>query len=195
MISDEKSIRVVLASKSPRRRQLLREIVGNFEIITKETDEALPKEIHPEKGVEILAVRKGFAVAEGLPYDALVISSDTLVELSGIPLGKPCGREDAVNMLLTLSGKTHRVHTGIAIHYKGRVYSGVDSSAVTFREISPVEAEEYVDTGEPLDKAGAYAIQGIGAKFVRKYEGEFESIVGLSLRLCRKLIKEALDND
>ena len=184
-------MRIVLASKSPRRRELLGKIIPEFEIITKETDESLPSDVHPRDGVEILAVRKGRAVADALPEDTLIISSDTLVELGGVPLGKPNDEEDAVKILLGLSGKTHNVHTGVAVHFKGLVFSGVDTSSVTFREIGEQEAREYVSTGEPMDKAGAYAIQGIGARFVEKYEGEFDTIVGLGLKLTKKLIEQA----
>ena len=154
-------MRVILASKSPRRRELLGEIFENFEIITSDADETLPGEIHPREGVEILAVRKGGGVAEDNP-EALVISSDTLVELGGVPLGKPTDALDAKNMLRTLSGSIHRVHTGVAVHYKGRVVSGVDTTAVSFRELTDTEIDEYIATGEPMDKAGAYGIQGKG---------------------------------
>lgn len=188
-------MRIVLASKSPRRRELLGKLISEFEIITAETDESLPTGVHPSAGVEILAVRKGEAVLRNLEADALIISSDTLVELGGIPLGKPVDENDAVRMLSELSGKTHHVHTGVAVHYKGRVYSGVDSAAVTFRNMSAEEIVEYVRGGEPMDKAGSYAIQGGGAKFVKKYEGEFDAIVGLGLKLTKKLIDEALGND
>ena len=189
------NVRIILASKSPRRKELLGRLFPEFEIITAPTDETLPENMHPREGVGILAVRKGEAVLPLVGEDDLVISADTLVELSGTPLGKPADKDEAVSMLLTLSGKTHNVHTGIAVHYRGRVFFGVDSSGVSFREISPEEAMEYVNTGEPLDKAGAYAIQGIGAKFVKEYSGEFESIVGLSTRLTKRLIDEALSND
>jgi len=188
-------MKIVLASKSPRRRQLLSSVVKDFEIITIETDETLPKGMHPREGVEVLAVRKGSAVAKICEHDELVISSDTLVELCGVPLGKPEGEEDAVRMLISLAGKTHNVHTGVAVHYKGRVYSGVSSSSVTFIPFGEKEAREYVATGEPLDKAGSYAIQGIGAKFVKEYSGEFDAIVGLSVSLTRKLIDEATKDD
>ena len=184
-------MRIILASKSPRRKELLSSVFDKFEIITKETDETLPENMHPRDGVEVLAVRKGRAVADTLDEDALVISSDTLVELCGVPLGKPTDKEDAVRMLLSLSGKSHNVHTGVAVHYRGKVYSGVSSSTVTFIPFSEEDAREYVLTGEPLDKAGSYAIQGIGAKFVKEFKGEFDAIVGLSLSLTRKLIDEA----
>lgn len=188
-------MRIVLASKSPRRRELLRNLFDNFEIITRETDETLPSDVHPSVGVELLAVRKGSAVAGELEADALVISSDTLVELGGTPLGKPRDFDDAVKMLSMLSGKTHHVHTGVAVHYKGSVYSGVDTADVTFKKLSENEIVEYVRGGEPMDKAGAYAIQGGAAKFVEKFEGEFDAIVGLGLKLTKKLIDRAAQND
>lgn len=188
-------MRIVLASKSPRRRELLRELFEEFEIITRETDETLPSGVHPSVGVELLAVRKGEAVARELGKDALVISSDTLVELGGIPLGKPTDPDDAVKMLSMLSGRTHHVHTGIAVHYGGRVFRGVDTAAVTFKKLSEEEISEYVRGGEPMDKAGSYAIQGEGAKFVEKFEGEFDAIVGLGLVLTKKLIDLAVNND
>ena len=188
-------MKVILASRSPRRKELLGKIFPEFEILTEETDETLPDGVHPRDGVEILAVRKGAAVLPRLSGDELVISSDTLVELDGIPLGKPSDEEDAVRILLGLSGKTHNVHTGVAVHYNGRVFSGVDTSSVTFRDFDEREAREYVATGEPMDKAGAYAIQGIGARLVKGYVGEFDTIVGLGLKLTEKLIKQAVENE
>lgn len=196
MLNEEiKGIKIILASRSPRRKEILGDIVPSFEIITRETDETLPSGMHPEKGVEVLAIRKGEAVARELSKDNLVISSDTLVELGGEPLGKPDSESDAVKMLLRLSGKTHNVHTGVAVHYDGRVYSGVDTAHVTFKEISESEAWDYVETGEPMDKAGSYAIQGIGNKFVAKFEGNFDTIVGLGRDLTAKLIISAVKND
>lgn len=188
-------MRVILASKSPRRRELLGRIIPDFEIITRETDETLPVGVHPRNGVEILAVRKGSAVCKQDGRDALIISSDTLVELDGEPLGKPIDGNDAMKMLMRLSGRTHNVHTGVAVHYKGKIFSGVDSSRVTFRRFDESEARDYISTGEPMDKAGAYAIQGIGARLVEKYEGEFDTIVGLGLKLTKSLIDEALKDE
>ena len=186
------NLRVILASKSPRRKELLGDIVENFEIITCEVDETLSPDIHPSVGVGLLAVRKGAAVAEMLDPDCLVVSSDTLVELDGIPLGKPDGVDGAHKMLRTLSGKTHSVHTGVAVHYRGNVVSGVATSRVTFRELSDEDIAWYISTGEPMDKAGAYGIQGLGGKFVLGYDGDFDTIVGLSRTLTRTLIDEAL---
>ena len=143
MITELKDIRVILASKSPRRRELLGQLTPDFEIITAEVDETLPEDTHASLGVELLAVRKGAAVVD-MHRDALVISSDTLVELDGIPLGKPCDTADARRMLRSLSGRSHNVHTGVAVHYRGEVYSGVATTAVVFRELSEREIDEYI---------------------------------------------------
>ena len=189
-------MKVILASKSPRRRDLLcklgAEMGFEFEIITRETDESLGKDISCLQGVEILAVRKGAAVAAELSRDALVISSDTLVELDGEALGKPTDEDDARRMLSLLSARAHNVHTGIAVHFGGRVYSGVASTAVRFRNIEADELEYYVKSGEPMDKAGAYGIQGYAGRFVESYDGDFDTVIGLSLVLTRRLIEEAL---
>ena len=182
-------MRYILASKSPRRKELIGEIIPEFEIITSEADETLPESIHPREGVEILAIRKGEGVAKANP-DAVVISSDTLVELGGIPLGKPTDEADAVRMLRELSGKAHNVHTGVAIHYNGRVFSGVASTAVYFREMTDEEIKDYVSSGDPMDKAGSYGIQSGGGKFVEKIEGDYDTVVGLSLRLVKDLLSK-----
>lgn len=183
-------MRYILASKSPRRKELLSEIIKDFDIITAEVDESLPGEIHPREGVEILAVRKGEIVARDNP-DALVISSDTLVELGGVPLGKPVDKEDAIRMLTSLSGKAHNVHTGVAVHYNGKVFSGVATTAVYFRDMTEEEIKEYVDSGDPMDKAGSYGIQSGGGKFVEKIEGDYDTVVGLSMNLVKKLLENA----
>ena len=188
-------MRYILASKSPRRRELLSRIIPKFEIVTREVDETLPHEMHPRDGVELLAVRKGAAVVPEVSDDALIISSDTLVEYQGTPLGKPTDTQDAKRMLRTLSGVTHNVHTGVAVHYRGRCYSGVSSTAVEFLELSDDTIETYVASGEPMDKAGAYGIQGLGGKLVKGYFGDYNTVVGLSLELTEKLIGEALGDD
>ena len=183
-------MKYILASKSPRRRELLGEVINAFDIITHEVDETLPEGIHPREGVEILAIRKGAAVANDTP-EAIVISSDTLVELGGVALGKPTDENDAYRMLRALSGKAHNVHTGVAVHAHGKVYSGVASTAVYFREMSDEEIYDYIATGDPMDKAGAYGIQNGGGLFVTKYDGDYDTVVGLSVRLTKKLLDEA----
>ena len=182
-------MRIVLASKSPRRKELLGRIIPEFEIMSCEVDETLPPDVDIREGVELLAVRKGWAVAKDLESDCMVISSDTLVERDGTALGKPRDEAEARSMLGSLSGRGHNVHTGVAVHYNGRVLSGTATSSVFFRELSEEEIAEYVRTGEPMDKAGAYGIQGEGGKLVKKYDGDFDTIMGLSLKLTEELIK------
>ena len=184
-------MKIILASKSPRRRELLSAITSDFEIVAAECDETLPEGTEPRAGVELFAVRKGEAVLGLVPEESLVISSDTLVELDGVALGKPIDGADAFKMLRSLSGRGHNVHTGVAVHYKGRVFSGVDSTAVYFKELSDAEILDYIKSGEPMDKAGSYGIQGLGGKFVTGYKGDFDTVVGLSVKLTDSLMKEA----
>lgn len=187
-------LRIILASGSPRRRELLAKLYDKFDIITSEVDESFDGDISPIQGVEMLAVRKGEAVAKAQEYDAVVISSDTLVEIGGVPLGKPVSREDAYRMLGMLSGQYHNVHTGIAVHHKGRVISGVASARVKFKTLTDPEIYAYIDGGEPMDKAGAYAIQGEGGKFIEGYDGDFDTIMGLSVSLTKSLIERATND-
>ena len=187
-------MRIILASASPRRRELIGRLFSEFEIITSDVDETLPLGMTPEEGVRELAIRKGERVALENP-SALVISADTLVELDGIPLGKPRDEEEARQMLACLSGRTHRVHTGIAVRYRGRTSANTASSGVTFRTLTEEEIADYVATGEPLDKAGAYGIQGEGGRLVESFFGDFDTIVGLSVSLTERLIREVVEND
>jgi septum formation protein len=184
-------MKYILASKSPRRKELLSQIVDNFIIITKDVDETLDFEAHPSVEVKYLAIMKGEAVAKDNP-EAVVISSDTLVEVDGVALGKPRDREDAFRMLKLLSGRAHNVHTGVAVHLMGLCYSGVASTAVYFREMTDEEIWSYIDSGDPMDKAGSYGIQSGGGKFVEKIDGDYDTVVGLSLKLTKELIDEAI---
>ena len=183
--------KIVLASKSPRRRELLSQLFCDFDVIVKDVDEALPEWINIREGTELLAIKKGKAVADTLPWDYLIISSDTLVELDGMALGKPVDKSDAYKMLTSLSGRAHNVHTGVAVHYRGECYSGVATTGVYFRPLTDKEILDYIDTGEPMDKAGAYGIQGLGGAFVERFDGDFDTVVGLSLALTKELIESA----
>ena len=184
---------IILASASPRRREILSSICEKFDIKVSETDESFAEYIHPKEAVRILAERKGRATLDALlgDGDKFIISSDTLVEIDDRPLGKPTSEEDARLMLKSLSGKRHNVHTGIAVHYKGGVYSGVATTGVYFKELSESDIVDYIATGEPMDKAGSYGIQGIGGKFVEKIDGDFDTVVGFSVRLFSELALKA----
>ncbi len=181
--------KIILASASPRRKELLGRICDSFEIITSEVPEDLPDGTLPRDGVELLALRKGAFVAQK-HSDAIVISSDTLVEVDGIPLGKPESREDAHRMLSMLSGRYHNVHTGVAVHLGDKIASGVDTARVKFKPLTDDEIYAYIDGGEPMDKAGAYAIQGEGGRFIERYDGGFDTIMGLSVELTKRLMDE-----
>ncbi len=188
-------MRVVLASKSPRRRELLSKLFSDFEIIVSDADETLPEGRSPAECAEAVARRKGEAVAREVDGDTLVISSDTMVELDGVILGKPRSAADAHRMLSMLSGRRHNVHTGVAVYYKRSVFSDVATTAVEFRDLTDGEIERYIASGEPMDKAGAYGIQGLGGAFVTGYDGDFDTVVGLSLALTERLVREAVSND
>ncbi len=185
---------VILASKSPRRRELLGKMFRAFEIDSLDVDETLPEGVPVSDGVAELAVRKGEAVKDKWGDEYLIISSDTLVELDGVPLGKPEDEGEARKMLLSLSGRRHNVHTGVAVHYLGRVEFGTASTAVYFRELDISEIDRYIATGEPMDKAGAYGIQGAGGALVSHYDGDFDTVVGLSLTLLGELIERITDD-
>ena len=188
-------MRVILASKSPRRKELLGRLFSDFEIIVSDADESLPDGKTPAECAEEIAMRKGRAVALATGDDALVVSSDTMVELDGVILGKPESAADAHRMLSLLSGRVHNVHTGVAVHYRGRVFSGADTTRVEFRQLCADEIDAYIATGEPMDKAGAYGIQGEGGRLVVGYDGDYDTVVGLSLRLTERLISEAVGNE
>ena len=190
-------MKLILASKSPRRKEILSAMGYTFEILTADCDESYEEHLTPKEAVELLARRKGEAVAlsQGLLADeeTVILSSDTLVDLEGVALGKPESEEEAMSMLRSLSAKVHYVHTGVAVRRGEKVISGVASTAVIFHELTEEEMQEYVDSGEPMDKAGAYGIQGGAGKFVAGIEGDFDTVVGLSARLSSRLLSEILE--
>lgn len=183
---------VVLASASPRRRELLSQVLDRFQIAPADIDESvLPGETAIETGKR-LALEKAQA-AYALHPSSLVIGADTIVVLAdgGLErqLAKPVDRDDAVRMLGELSGRTHTVITGVAIHSPRGICVSHGSSDVTFRQLGLREIEEYVDTGEPMDKAGAYAIQAGGGTFVAHIEGSVSNVIGLPLEILHELLQ------
>jgi septum formation protein len=174
-------MRRILASASPRRAELLRSAGLEFEVIPTQVDESpLPNEA-PADLVLRLSQRKGEVVFTANP-EALVLAADTVVVWDGAILGKPADAEEAVEMLTTLSGRTHEVLTGFSLFWPDRaVYQQVCSTQVTFRNLEKDEIQAYVQSGEPLDKAGAYGIQGNAAAFVLKIDGSYTNVVGLPL--------------
>ena len=173
-------VRIVLASQSPRRRELLSLIGIPHEVRPADLDESvLPGEL-PAVNAERLARAKAEAVAAS-ESDAVVIGADTIVVLDGDILGKPRDTADAAAMLRRLSGRTHTVLTAVAVVYGGRTVSGVESVEVTFRPLTADQIERYIATGEPMDKAGAYGIQGFGAVIVERVHGDYFAVMGLAL--------------
>jgi septum formation protein len=186
---------VYLASGSPRRRQLLQQIGVPFQVLSVTVDESIAAGEEPLTYVSRLAVAKAEA---GLARSAVagagerpVLAADTAVVIGREILGKPAGREDAVRMLRLLSGRTHEVLTSIALAAGGRTCCCVSRSEVTFRDITCAEASDYWDTGEPGDKAGGYAIQGLGAVFVAQLRGSFSGVMGLPLFETAGLLEAA----
>ncbi|MCG8910643.1 MULTISPECIES: Maf family protein [unclassified Pseudomonas] len=172
-----------LASSSPRRRELLTQIGLPFHIVPASIDETPESGESAQAYVERLARSKALAGLNFLAQraDVCVLGADTAVVLDGRILGKPVDREDALAMLQALSGREHEVLTAVAVADRDRCEARVVSSRVTFREVSVEEAERYWETGEPQDKAGGYAIQGLAAVFVSRVEGSYSAVVGLPL--------------
>ena len=168
----------IVASASPRRREILEMGGFTFKILPSDCDENVSADLSPEETVKELAERKALSVLEENP-DSVVLGCDTVVAMDDKILGKPENREDAFNMIKVLSGKTHRVCTGVCIASKERKESFVSVSEVEFYEISDETAKSYVATGESDDKAGAYGIQGLGGMLVKAIKGDYYTIVGL----------------
>lgn len=185
-------LKIVLASTSPRRKELMTELGIEFEVVEPLSDE-ISVDSDPRKRVVENAEVKTRSVA-GHYQNALIIGADTVVYIDGIFLGKPTSSEDARNMLGMLSGKTHRVFTGVAILDTGSdsLVSGVEETIVVFRKLTRKEIDDYVASGEPLDKAGAYGIQGAANVFVESIDGSWSNVVGLPFELLRGFLTKFL---
>jgi septum formation protein len=178
---------IVLASGSPRRKQLLEMLHIPFRVIPPDVDEhVLPGEA-PDRYVMRLSRAKAEAVVGRAPGD-VILAADTTVVLDGAIFEKPTSPANAVEMLSRLQGRTHAVMTAVAVAQDGTVEQALDVSKVTFRPADRATLESYVATGEPMDKAGAYAIQGLGAPLIERVEGDFFGVMGLPLRLALDLL-------
>ena len=179
--------KIVLASASPRRQALLRQIgIQDFEIRVSDADESYAPTLSPARIVETLSRRK----AEAVPCapDELVIAADTMVFLDDQRLGKPADPADALRMLQSLQGRCHTVRTGVTVRQGNQYLTQSEETAVVFRPIPDTELLAYVSTGEPLDKAGGYGIQGLGALMVERIHGDYFNVMGLPLlRLSQML--------
>lgn len=190
-MKDTACMNIVLASSSPRRRKILTDLGYRFEIVPSHADEAILAGETPGDHVVRLSSIKAEMVAKDYPGD-LVIGADTAVVLENEILGKPDSEEEAVRMLERLSGRTHAVYTGLAlVHIEGNIKrSGYDKTEVTFNKLTTNRIREYVNSGEPLDKAGSYGIQGIGSFLVKEYSGELDTVIGFPSGLFKKMYEE-----
>jgi septum formation protein len=175
---------LVLASSSPRRAELLRAAGINFTVRAADVDETIKPDELPRDYVLRLSREKARAVARG---DELTLGADTTVVINGQIAGKPVDAEDAKRMLRALSGRWHEVLTGVTLARAGKTISDIASTRVKFAELSEAEINWYISTGEPMDKAGAYAIQGHASLFVERIEGSYSNVVGLPVQLVYRL--------
>ena len=180
---------LILASLSPRRKELLGRLLLPFEVIAANVNEEEEKKDTPEQTVLALSFQKAMAVAKDHPHD-LVLGADTVVALNHVILGKPHSRKEAFEMLSLLSGRTHQVFSGFTIVGGDRIVSRFEKTDVTFSTLTREEIEWYLDSGEPFDKAGAYGIQGLGALLVKEIRGDYNNVVGLPLKAVYDCLKK-----
>ena len=185
---DSPRIPVILASQSPRRIELLKTVIKNFRIVPSKIDEVCDINLSPEENAILLGRKKAAWVAKEYPHN-LVIGADTMVVLENKIIGKPTDAENARQILRQLSGQEHKVITGVAVvHLK--IFSAVSISHVRIKALTQNEINSYVESGEPMDKAGAYAIQGEGSFLVESYSGSYSNIIGLPMDLLKDLLQK-----
>jgi septum formation protein len=183
---------LVLASASPRRQDLLREAGIPFEVLPAHiVEDPLPGE-GAKQCAERLAREKAIKVASQRPND-VILGADTVVVVEGDMLGKPADGADAARMLRLLSGRTHQVITGVCLVVSGRAAVDSETTSVVMSEISEKEIAEYIASGEPMDKAGAYAIQGGASRWIPRIDGDYSNVVGLPVALVKRMLREAGD--
>ncbi|HPG35876.1 MAG TPA: Maf family protein [bacterium] len=170
---------LILASGSPRRLELLSYFGFDLKVIKPDTDETVDPALTPQEVVISLALQKGNAVAHIVGTKTPLLSADTIVVIDDEIINKPADKDDAINMISKLSGRTHSVFTGVAIFFNDTVDTFFVKSDVTFKKLSSKEISDYCDTDEPYDKAGAYAVQGIGAFMVKSINGSYSNVIGL----------------
>lgn len=190
---------LILASASPRRKELLEQVFISFNVVTSDIDEQFNPTHSPGQIVESLALQKATAVAKN-HFNDIVLGADTIVTFDEQILGKPSNAIEAKEMLTLLSGKSHEVYTGVAIVTSEETLTFYEKTKVAFWHLSDQEIQQYISSGEPFDKAGAYGIQGFGAMFVKEIKGDYFSVVGLPIaRTVRELqkfgIRSSLTNE
>ena len=183
--------RIILASKSPRRKQLLEWAEIPFDVMVKDTDEMYPATLSIEKVPVYIARNKALAVKEELSHDRLILAADTIVVLNGKVIGKPTSKENAVQILTELSGQVHQVITGVVLLRDDTEMAFADITEVEFHHLSDQQIEFYVNKYKPYDKAGAYAIQEwIGVVGIKRVKGDFYNVMGLPVSRVMKAISE-----
>jgi len=183
--------KIILASASPRRKEILKRTGLKFKVDASGHEEKMRQGLSPQSLARLLSLEKAKSVA-GRHGNALVIAADTFIVFKGKLFGKPHKKEEALRMLLTLNGKAHTVITGFTIidTDSGKMISRSAKTKVWFKKLTADEIKSYVKSGEPLDKAGGYAVQGRGAALIKKIEGDFLNVVGLPLRMLVKSLRE-----
>jgi septum formation protein len=181
---------LILASGSPRRKELLENVHVPFKVVISDVEEVVDPKLMPSDIVMSLAEQKAAAVAERFK-ESFVLGADTVVVYNDEILGKPANKEEAKQMLAKLSGNTHQVLTGVAILFQEEKIVFYEQTDVTFWPISDEEIEDYIDTEEPMDKAGSYGIQGLGSIFVKEIKGDYFSVVGLPVARTVRELKKA----
>ena len=185
---DSPRIPVILASQSPRRIELLKTIIKNFRVVPSKIDEVCDIDLSPEENAILLGRKKATWVAKEHPHN-LVIGADTIVVLENKIIGKPTDAENARQILRQLSGQEHKVITGVAVVHS-KIFSAASISHVRIKALTRNEINSYVESGEPMDKAGAYAIQGEGSFLVESYSGSYSNIIGLPMDLLKDLLQK-----
>jgi septum formation protein len=186
---DSSSIPVILASQSPRRIELLKTVIKNFQVVPSKIEEVCDKDLSPEENAIFLGRKKANWVAKQHPNN-LVIGADTMVVLKNKIIGKPTDAENARQILRQLSGQEHKVITGVAVVHS-KIFSAARISHVRIKALNPNVINSYVESGEPMDKAGAYAIQGEGSFLVESYSGSYSNIIGLPMDLLKDLLQKS----
>lgn len=182
---------IVLASASPRRQELLQRMgITDFDIRVPETEERYPEGLSPRQIVEYISREKADAAVKLCAADEIVITADTMVFLDGKRLGKPRDEADALRMLTALQGRHHTVCTGVTVRQGQRMLTRAQSTQVWFRSASTEELKAYIRSGEPMDKAGAYGVQGLGALLVERIDGDFFNVMGLPVLLLSRMLAE-----
>lgn len=181
---------IILASQSPRRQELLKLLGVEFTVQTADIDETMNPNLPPEQEVLRVSAEKARAVAASCTEEDLVIAADTIVVVDGEILGKPKDATDAMRMLGLLSGRQHEVMTGMTVQKGNRVCSRVERTGITFRALTHREMENYVKTGEPMDKAGAYGIQGRASVFVEHLDGDYFCVMGLPVCALTQMLRD-----